>query len=169
MGVGLRGRLVNAWLNPTHPRCSCVTEHDAAEGKTSASEQSTARDDVEQEPPASDPESTARDAVSEETSASDPESTACEAAGEGASEQPAGRDGRRFVLLLYAALVGVATAAGLLTGTFVDGLEAPRFLFLVPFPPTPLGFAAYGGLTLALVLGVPLSLVIYVSQTIDDG
>jgi len=143
---------VNAWLNPTHPRYSSVTEHDAAEGTTSASEQSTARDAVEQEPPVTGPESTAR-----------------EAAEEGASEQPAGRDGRRFVLLLYAALVGVATTAGLLTGTFVDGLEAPRFLFLVPFPPTPLGFAAYGGLTLALVLGVPLSLVIYVSQTIDDG
>ena len=79
-----------------------------------------------------------------------------------------GRDGRRFVLLLYLALVGVATTAGFLTGTFVAGLEAPRFLFVVPFPPTPVGFAAYGGLTLALVLGVPLSLVIYVSRTIDD-
>ena len=145
-----------------------MTEHAAAEGKTSASEQSTARDDVEQEPPASDPESTACDAVNEETSASDPESTAREAAGEGASEQPVGRDGRRFVLLLYAALVGVATTAGLLTGTFVDGLEAPRFLFLVPFPPTPVAFAAYGGVTLALVPGVPLSLVLTAPHTIVD-
>jgi hypothetical protein len=103
--------------------------------------------------PASEPEPAERDAPEDE-STSEPEST--------------GRDGRRFVLLLYAALVGVATTAGLLTGTFVDGLEAPRFLFAIPFPATPLGFAAYGGLTLALVLGVPLALVIYVSQTIDD-
>jgi hypothetical protein len=80
-----------------------------------------------------------------------------------------GRDGRRFVLVLYVALIGVATAAGFLTGTFVDGLEQPRFLFIIPFPATPIGFAAYGGLTLALVLGVPLALVIYVSQTIDDS
>ena len=96
---------------------------------------------------------TERDAPEEETSAS--EST--------------GRDGRRFVLVLYVALVGVATAAGFLTGTFVSGLERPRFLFLVPFPATPIGFAAYGGLTLALVLGIPLALVIYVSRTIDDA
>jgi len=89
----------------------------------------------------------------EETLASESEST--------------GRDGRRFVLLLYVALIGVATAAGFLTGTFVSGLEQPQFLFLVPFPATPVGFAAYGGLTIALVLGVPLALVVYVSQTID--
>jgi len=82
---------------------------------------------------------------------------------------PAGRDGRRFVLLLYVALIGVTAAAGLLTGAFVEGLQRPRFLFVIPFPATPLGFAAYGALTIALVLGVPLALVIYVSQTIDDG
>jgi hypothetical protein len=93
----------------------------------------------------------------------------------GGEETPAsatestGRDGQRFVLVLYIALIGVGAAAGLLTGTFVSGLEQPQFLFLVPFPATPLGFAAYGGLTLALVLGIPLSLVVYVSQTIDDG
>lgn len=85
------------------------------------------------------------------------------------SPESTGRDGRRFVLILYVALVGVGAAAGFLTGTFVDGLQQPRFLFLVPFPATPAGFAAYGGLTLALVLGVPLALVIYVSRTIDDG
>lgn len=79
----------------------------------------------------------------------------------------AGRDGSRFVIQLYAALVGVGATAGLLTGTFVEGLTAPRFLFLVPLPPTPVGFALYGGLTLALVLGVPLALVVYVSQSID--
>ena len=91
---------------------------------------------------------------SDETLASESEST--------------GRDGRRFVLLLYVALIGVGAAAGFLTGTFVSGLERPRFLFLIPFPATPVGFAAYGGLTLALVLGVPLALVTYVSRTIDD-
>ncbi|GGC61502.1 hypothetical protein GCM10007209_24490 [Haloferax sulfurifontis] len=38
----------------------------------------------------------------------------------------------------------------------------------MPFPPTPLGFAAYGALTIALVLGVPLGLVVYVSAGLDD-
>lgn len=74
-----------------------------------------------------------------------------------------------MVIQLYVALVGVAATAGYLTGTFVDGLRPPEFLFVVPFPATPLGFAAYGGLTVALVLGVPLGLVIRVSRTIDDG
>ncbi|WP_435183031.1 DUF7520 family protein [Halobellus sp. EA9] len=78
------------------------------------------------------------------------------------------REGSRFVIQLYVALVAVAATAGLLTGAFVDGLSAPRFLFLVPLPPTPLGFAVYGGLTIALVLGIPLALVRYVSQNIDD-
>jgi hypothetical protein len=76
--------------------------------------------------------------------------------------------GPRFVLGLYAALVAVAGVAGYLTGTFVSGLTSPRFLFLVPFPATPLGFAAYGALTIALVLGVPLALVVFVSTRIDD-
>ncbi|WP_410765273.1 cox cluster protein [Haloferax sp. DFSO60] len=81
---------------------------------------------------------------------------------------PSNLGGRRFVLGLYAALVTVAGVAGFLTGTFVSDLSAPRFLFLIPFPPTPLGFAAYGALTLALVLGLPLVLVIFVSERIDD-
>jgi hypothetical protein len=51
-----------------------------------------------------------------------------------------------------------------LTGTFVDELNQPKFLFVVPFPATPVGFAAYGGLTVGLVIGIPLALVIYVSE-----
>jgi hypothetical protein len=38
------------------------------------------------------------------------------------------------------------------------------FLFIIPFPLSPLGFAAYGGLTIAIVIGIPLGLVIYVSE-----
>ncbi|WP_396610270.1 cox cluster protein [Haloferax sp. S1W] len=76
--------------------------------------------------------------------------------------------GQRFVIGLYAALVAVAGVAGFLTGTFVSGLRPPKFLFLVPFPATPLGFAAYGALTIALVLGLPLLLVVYVSSQLDD-
>ncbi|WP_411962806.1 cox cluster protein [Haloferax sp. YSMS24] len=76
--------------------------------------------------------------------------------------------GQRFVLGLYAALVAVSGLAGFLTGTFVSGLSPPRFLFLIPFPATPLGFAAYGALTIALVLGVPLALVVFVSARLDE-
>jgi hypothetical protein len=71
-------------------------------------------------------------------------------------------------LVLYLALVSVAGAAGYLTATFVDNLEPPAYLFLVEFPATQVGFAAYGALTIATVLGVPLLLVIFVSEYVDD-
>ena len=79
-----------------------------------------------------------------------------------------GFSGPRFVLVLYAGLVAVAGAAGFLTATFVDSLEPPAYLFLVEFPATQVGFAAYGALTIATVLGIPLLFVVYVSQYIDD-
>ncbi len=72
------------------------------------------------------------------------------------------------MLLLYALLVAVAGTAGFLIATVVDDLRPPAFLFLVEFPPTQLGLAAYGALTIAIVLGVPLALVVYVSRRFDD-
>ncbi|AFK18596.2 MULTISPECIES: DUF7520 family protein [Haloferax] len=77
--------------------------------------------------------------------------------------------GQRFVLGLYVALVAAAGTAGFLAGTFVPKLSAPQFLFVIPFPATPIGFAAYGALTIALVLGIPLVLVVYVSSELDDN
>ena len=77
--------------------------------------------------------------------------------------------GSRFDLLLYAALVAVAGVAGYLIGSTVSNLRPPEFLLLVEFPPTPLGLAAYGALTVALVLGVPLLLVVYLSRHVDDA
>jgi hypothetical protein len=79
-----------------------------------------------------------------------------------------GVSGRRFVVGLYALLVAIAGAAGYLTATFVPEVEQPALLFLIELPATPIGFAVYGSLTIALVLGVPLLLVSYVSQDIDD-
>lgn len=79
-----------------------------------------------------------------------------------------GVEGPRFVGVLYVILVCVSGVAGFLTGTFVENLDAPRFLFLIPFPPTPLGFAAYGALTIAVALGVPLLLVVYVSENLVE-
>lgn len=77
-------------------------------------------------------------------------------------------DGPRSVLVLYALLTAVGGVAGVLVATFVDGLSAPALYTVIPLPATPLGFAVYGAATIATVLGVPLALVIYVSQRIDD-
>lgn len=76
--------------------------------------------------------------------------------------------GRRSVVTLYVLLVGFATVAGVLFANVVDNPEPPAFLFLVSLPPTAAGFALYGGLTVAVVLGVPLAAVVYVSRRIDD-
>jgi hypothetical protein len=80
-----------------------------------------------------------------------------------------GVEGRRFVVVLYLLLVAFAAVAGLLFARVVADPEPPRLLFLVPLPPTGLGFAVYGAVTVALVLGVPLALVVYVSRRADLG
>jgi len=77
-------------------------------------------------------------------------------------------DGPRLVLTLYALLVAVGGVAGVLVATFVDGVSAPELYAVISLPPTALGFAVYGAVTIATVLGVPLALVIYVSRRIDD-
>jgi hypothetical protein len=75
--------------------------------------------------------------------------------------------GPRFVLALYAVIVTVSVVAGVLFARVVEEPTPPRLFFLLPLPPTALGFAVYGGVTIAVVLGVPLLLVRYVSRYDD--
>jgi hypothetical protein len=77
------------------------------------------------------------------------------------------RRGPRFVLSLYAGLVAFAGVIGVLFAAVVTDPEPPRLLFLLPLPPTTLGFAVYGAVTVGLVLGVPLAGVVYVSRHVD--
>lgn len=77
------------------------------------------------------------------------------------------RRGPRFVLLLYTGLVALSGVIGVLFSLVVTDPEPPRLLFVLHLPPTPVGFAVYGALTIALVLGLPLAGVIYVSRQID--
>lgn len=76
--------------------------------------------------------------------------------------------GPRFVLVLYVLLVGVGGVGGALVPVFVDGLSSPALFGLFPMPITPPGFAAYGAITVAVVLGVPLLLVVFVSRRVED-
>lgn len=76
--------------------------------------------------------------------------------------------GRRVVIALYLLLTAVGGTAGVLVATFVDELSAPELFAVIPLPATPLGFGVYGAVTIATVLGIPLALVVYVSQRIDD-
>lgn len=87
--------------------------------------------------------------------------------GPGAPSASAGVGGRRFVAVLYVLLVAFTAVAGALFARVVEDPEPPRLLFLVPLPPTSLGFAVYGAVTVGLLLGVPLALVAYVSRRED--
>lgn len=77
--------------------------------------------------------------------------------------------GRRVVLTIYVAVVILAGGMGSVVGLFLGGsLEPISILWLVDIPPSPLGFALYGAVTVAVGLGVPLLLVSLVSRRLDD-
>jgi uncharacterized membrane protein len=78
--------------------------------------------------------------------------------------------GRRFVLVLYAILVALTGVFGFVIGTIRPADLEPTLFGLVDLPPTPLGVALYGILTVGTILGVLLGLVSYVGNRYDtDG
>ena len=80
-----------------------------------------------------------------------------------------GLSGQRVVVGLYCIIVAFSGVAGYLAATVVGEINAPRFLFLIEFPATPVGLAAYGALTIGLILGVLLVSVKVVSDRVDDA
>lgn len=74
--------------------------------------------------------------------------------------------GRRMVLFLYAVIVGIAGVLGLILGTILPLENGLELFFLIPLPPTPLGLATFGVVTVAVGLGIPLALVIYLSRRV---
>lgn len=77
--------------------------------------------------------------------------------------------GRRLVVSLYVIVVAIAAVMGFVIGVIAPRDLDPEFLGLVEFPPTPLGMAAYGALTLAVLLGIALLVVMYVSRYDEDA
>lgn len=72
--------------------------------------------------------------------------------------------GPRVVIAVYVAVLGVAGAMGALLGYVnPEGMD-PTLFFLIDLPPTPLGMATFGVVTVGLGLGVFLLAVRYVSQ-----
>lgn len=73
------------------------------------------------------------------------------------------------MLAIYAVVVVIAAGTGYLLGSIhPKGLD-PELLGLIQLPPTPLGVALYGALTMAIVLGALLLAVNYVSRRYDDA
>ena len=87
----------------------------------------------------------------------------------GATSDPAVWGGKRFVILIYVALVAVTGVFGYIIGLARPENLDPRLLGVISLPPTPVGVALYGMLTVALVLGVLLLAVNYVSQRYDTA
>lgn len=75
-----------------------------------------------------------------------------------------GIPGRRFVLWLYLAVVALAGAMGFVIGTVGPEGLSPVLFGVVPLPPTPVGTALYGVVTVGTILGVALGLVVAVSR-----
>lgn len=72
--------------------------------------------------------------------------------------------GRRFVVGLYLGVVGVAGAMGFAVGTIGPRRLDPDLFGVVGLPPTPVGTALYGAVTVGVVLGIALALVVVVSR-----
>lgn len=81
----------------------------------------------------------------------------------------AGWSGQRIVLAMYAVLVTAGGLFGAVLPLAVENLRPPTYLFLIELPPTSLGLAAYGALTVGTILAVPLIAVVLASRyAIDD-
>lgn len=72
--------------------------------------------------------------------------------------------GRRVVVTIYVSLVAFAGVMGFLLGAIIEDLQSIALLGVIPIPPTPIGFAVYGSVTIALLLGVFLLAIRYVAS-----
>lgn len=73
--------------------------------------------------------------------------------------------GQRIVVVIYVGLVVFSGVMGLILGVMLDDLQSVALLGVIPIPPTPLGLATYGSVTIALLLGAFLLAVSYVAPS----
>lgn len=72
------------------------------------------------------------------------------------------------MLAMYVGITALSGLLGVLVAVFGPAnLQPVRLLGVVNVQPTPLGLAAYGAVTVAVVLGVPLVVVAVVSRWRD--
>ena len=81
------------------------------------------------------------------------------------TEQGFRPDGRSVVVVLYLVVVAVAGFTGYILGSVgPEELRPVSLLGVVTLPPTPVGLALYGIVTLGVGLGIGLGLVAFVSD-----
>lgn len=79
------------------------------------------------------------------------------------------RPGDRVVGQLYVIIVAIAGVMGFVLGTISPADLEPELFGVVALPPTPLGVALYGIVTVGVGLGILLALVVYVSNRYADA
>jgi len=79
--------------------------------------------------------------------------------------------GRWFVLILYVAVVSIAGLMGALIAWFRPnpGELDPVLFGFIQLPSNALGMALYGSVTLAVLFGVLLGAIVFVSNRYDDN
>jgi uncharacterized membrane protein YphA (DoxX/SURF4 family) len=85
------------------------------------------------------------------------------------TRSPTARPGTRVVLFIYVAVVAIAGVMGFILGNARPDDLDPELFGFIQLPPTALGTALYGMITVGLGLGILLGLVIYVSNEYADG
>lgn len=79
------------------------------------------------------------------------------------------RGGRQLVVAIYVVIVLLTAGIGFVLGTIApQGLD-PELFGVIQLPPTPVGTAVYGAVTIGVLLGVLLLGVVYVSERYDDA
>lgn len=76
-------------------------------------------------------------------------------------------EGRRVVLGIYAVAVCISAAVGGAVPVLLPEIARPRLFGLFPLPATTAGYAVFGGLTTAALLGVGLLFVEFASRVAD--
>lgn len=79
------------------------------------------------------------------------------------------RPGDRVVGQLYVIIVAIAGVMGFILGTISPADLEPELFGVIALPPTPLGVALYGIVTVGVGLGILLLLVVYVSERYADA
>ena len=80
---------------------------------------------------------------------------------------PGRTSGRRVVLTVYATVVAVAGLMGFILGVISPKELDPELFGLIQLPPTPLGMAIFGIVTIGVGLGVLLLAVRAVASRVD--
>ncbi|WP_254278962.1 DUF7520 family protein [Haloarcula marina] len=84
------------------------------------------------------------------------------------SEQSVGIDGEKVVVWLYLIIVALAGVMGFVLGNIRPADLEPELFGFIALPPTPVGVAIYGLVTVGVGLGVLLGLVVFISRRLDD-